>query len=847
MRLAAFLLALPLFAAAPVVSPTAINHTDIRGRVAYGLLVSPITATVTATGSWSMASANDTAGHYVTVLKVSGTGTCTDADGAVSATCSGMSGNAVLRLGWLSWWTNLNVPGTYTTNLTFTAGADTTVVPITVAVVAPEPRAFSEIAAPSGCANSNALYAPVKDTCTVTSERPPSTAFSLPSVGTPYTDAQFGGTVTPITAARYFHDYSSRTPFNSDGTRLVVTAYPVGGSVAPEVINATTGANVASSIPGTDTWRIWSATTVDKYYYVSGTQLRQYTVGGANSLVRDFAADGLTALSNGGQADASKDDWVAFYDDSGGVKKVCAYNIPGNALACASYGALSPAVTVNYVLLSKGADVVSGCRYVILADASTLGGSPIYCVVGGTMTLVTRGPNYPGHTALYDFDPSTACAPALGRCVAAGHDDTVEQGGIQYLVTGEYFENAPAMYAIVALRLNAGTAMTTPVELGGGLRIIYAYQHGSGISYLTQHHVGCARSAPYCAISTGILSDSSGVQGSVTGYEITNVTASSTNAVITIGTHPFQIGDVVNIGGVGGPTIVNVPCTVTAIAATTLTCAIDLAGQPAYTAATGALHANVGTATLPARKAFGGELIVFRPDGFLRRVAENRSIPSTKERDSTAVGYYSISRAAISHDGSRIAGDSNYGNPTQFRVALADTGVTGTAFGLTRATGIRATEYLIHYRAPDAATCTQVVSVNADLTSPVLNTTDAGGFRDRYAHATSLTANTRYYFTLCGARIQGTFTTRAAETPATSTLAVRGFAPANLTITNMRVTWGYTSSMSETPVDISCTSGTECGGTIPAQSKRVVWVARVYRNISTAVTPTGAAVAVSVD
>jgi hypothetical protein len=78
--------------------------------------------------------------------------------------------------------------------------------------------------------------------------------------------------------------------------------------------------------------------------------------------------------------------------------------------------------------------------------------------------------------------------------------DTLEDSaGIQYLVeNGE--TSAPCEFSLSTYQLNTGLNMLKQVELGGGRKkVLTLWRCGPG---WVDEHVGCAKAAPYCVIST---------------------------------------------------------------------------------------------------------------------------------------------------------------------------------------------------------------------------------------------------------------------------------------------------------------------------------------------------------
>ncbi len=80
------------------------------------------------------------------------------------------------------------------------------------------------------------------------------------------------------------------------------------------------------------------------------------------------------------------------------------------------------------------------------------------------------------------------------------HVDTLEDsGGTQYLVMNAE-TSSPCEVSLSTYQLNKGTEMNRQIELGGGRkRVMTLWRCGPG---WVDEHIACARSSPYCVIST---------------------------------------------------------------------------------------------------------------------------------------------------------------------------------------------------------------------------------------------------------------------------------------------------------------------------------------------------------
>ena len=779
--------------------------------------------------NWSVTADNDQPGRYMRMVSATGTAACKGGENE-RLSCTG-SDTATIVLSFTSWWSGLGSPGDYTTNLTIRntdKPDESVVVPVTLSVVAAAVRpVFSYAGSPIDCRNTHQKFGADVDTCNVADERPPGPGAPVPAVGGTYKDPTFGSTVRVITPPRQIHAYASVSAFNSDGTMAVVSNMSGMG----RVVNTTTGDVIAENIPGSDVWRLWSSVSPNAYYHTGrspGTVLYRYTVNAGDQRLRDFSD--LTngqPITTGGQGDLSKDEWVAFYSDK--AKVVCAYDIPNDWAYCTSYGHIQPAITPNYALISKGVDSATGKRYVILAG---LPATFVFTVdpERRTLDLDTVGPNHLGtdHRLLVDWNPDNGCVPSAGRCLSQAHDDTVEDAnGIQYLVQAPYYES-PNAIGLVAFQLNTGKLMTLPIELGGGMHLIYWYQPGSGVSMLTMNHVGCARNAPYCVLTTGKAAPGGAGQGATVSQVITGATNEENIRITTRQPHKYTPGTPVNIGGVAGNTAANgIWTVVSVIDANNFTISADGRSSGVFVAG----YATVGPAGPMKRSAYDGEVIVFAVgprDPMMRRVAFHRSVYYSME-DGTGFGYYAIPRGCISHDAKQVLYSSNFGEPTQFRVVTAETGLWSGPNAHVQALG---SEALIAYRSGRGDVCTREISNTHTFANASASADDGDGLL-RFWHITDLNKKKNYYWRIScqETSLRGSLQTNDAGPVEGGPVSLR-LMPSESGAESVRVRWGYTPEMQEEPVVAPCAGG--CSVDIPAARQRVVYVHWVWRDAAEA-------------
>jgi hypothetical protein len=113
----------------------------------------------------------------------------------------------------------------------------------------------------------------------------------------------------------------------------------------------------------------------------------------------------------------------------------------------------------------------------------------------GTLKPEFRGPENLEKAGNHDG----VCDPG-DSCYVGSHVDTMEDSaGIQYLVAnGE--TSIPCEVSLSTYQLNKGVDLLKQVELGGGRKkVMTLWRCGRG---WVDEHVGCAKAAPYCVIST---------------------------------------------------------------------------------------------------------------------------------------------------------------------------------------------------------------------------------------------------------------------------------------------------------------------------------------------------------
>jgi uncharacterized protein (TIGR03437 family) len=399
-------------------------------------------------------------------------------------------------LGLVDWRAAAQAPGTYTGKVTFTApgGASATVNVIwTVTARRPTPK-FSYMSTPQGCTTPGGFPDPAL--CTVPDEKPPG-GFTPPAVGGSYTDQNFGADIKILTGTGIYHTYSANNPLSAHNKYLMT--YPADGSF--NVIDAATGQMLFAKVPANQNFT-WDSDNDSVYYYIAGAAMVKHDLStGADTTLVDYSKDGhkFSSITRGGTTGASKDNWISFFAPN--EKQVCALSLADVKTYCADYSnAPGPSYgNIDYVLDSKGVDKGTGKRYVILVAGGANPGIYSVNTAAGRLDLEYRGPEDPDGNGNHD----NVCDPGE-KCMYPSHSDTLEDSsGTQYLVY-DSFSNNPCEVSLSTYQLNKGLSIMQPVELGGGRRKVMTlwacpFPNNDGG---TDDHVGCARKAPYCVIST---------------------------------------------------------------------------------------------------------------------------------------------------------------------------------------------------------------------------------------------------------------------------------------------------------------------------------------------------------
>ncbi len=400
------------------------------------------------------------------------------------------AGSVTVQL--VSWWVARQKPGTYSQAITVSGHSGSTQVQVTLKVV-PQlpPPAFSYpfASGASGCRMTAGLPDPA--VCDVPGEKPPGN-FSPPPEGGSYIDPNFGAPVRIVSGPRSIHGYSSPSAISAANKYILAL-----GQDEVRVVDLRKGTiRARPRIPFEGT--MWDARNPALLYYYSGTRLIQYNVEtGRSTTIADYSRPpyGFTKVTAGATGDTSKDNWAAFFAPK--EQSICAVHLEGGETYCTSYaGIRGGPYTPDFSTISKGVDSQSGKRYVLLVAApATL----VFTVneAGGDLDLDYLGGELPTSDGNLDGN----CDPGE-RCHGTEHGDTFEDAdGIQYLATASEFFN-PCGFYLVTYRLNVNSHPGERVELGGGMRVVMQLFRCGGMDNWADLHVGCAKSSPYCAVST---------------------------------------------------------------------------------------------------------------------------------------------------------------------------------------------------------------------------------------------------------------------------------------------------------------------------------------------------------
>ena len=233
---------------------------------------------------------------------------------------------------------------------------------------------------------------------------------------------------------------------------------------------------------------------------MAGPAIQKVDVGARKvSTLIDYSKDvhRFTSIQSGGTGDTSKDNWLPFWAPN--EHQVCALDLDQVRTYCADYTHIPglPVGFIDFTLIAKGVDRKTGKRYVVLVAVPSLA---VFSVnqAAARLDFEYRGPENPESKGNHD-----GVCDAGEKCLATPHTDTFEDSsGTQYLVFNSDTQS-PCEFSLATYRINAGAKILIDAELGGGRKRILAIDKCSGPApWPKDDHIGCAKSSPYCVIST---------------------------------------------------------------------------------------------------------------------------------------------------------------------------------------------------------------------------------------------------------------------------------------------------------------------------------------------------------
>jgi Malectin domain len=329
--------------------------------------------------------------------------------------------------------------------------------------------------------------------CTIPGEIPLG-SFAVPAIGGTYTDPNFGGVVRVMTGTPYIHPYALPSPISAHNKYLNVLGRD---SFISSMLDLTTGAVAFYNVPFAGGAHVWDAQDDDVYYRIYGTQVVKHTLStNTDAVVADYAGQ-FTYINAGGSTDTSKDNWLSFWAPN--EHNICAIDLINVRTYCADYLASDPNNRVgwdfiDYSLISKGVDSVTGKRYVFLMAAPALGAWSVNLSTG-RLDFEYRGPE---NLDISQGNHDGVC-DAGEPCLGAPHADVMEDSdGKQYMVTTKGNED-PCELDLMTFALSSGSLLYNDESAGGGRhRVINLANCGTN---WPDYHVGCAKSSPYCVLS----------------------------------------------------------------------------------------------------------------------------------------------------------------------------------------------------------------------------------------------------------------------------------------------------------------------------------------------------------
>lgn len=408
-------------------------------------------------------------------------------------------GSAQITLNPVGWAAKKLPPGKHSLTVLFRGpnGAVLQSIPVQAEVVARRPDArFTYLKGPTGCKRPPEYID--EATCEVPDERPPG-SFRPPLRNESYVDPNFGATVRVITDPPAVHAYSYPSAISAQNKYVLVSRRDNWTAVSP-----VDGKIIRENLPANERLgTMWDAIDPETLYILQKQSVQRYNVRtGKTQTVANYAKGPIrfSSITNGGASDTSRDNWISFFAPD--EREVCALDLNTGATYCSSFDRLGR-VFLNPngkgTLIAKGIDRPTGKRYVVLVAAPTMA---VFSVNLEKKKLDFEylfperlGANEGRGNGDGVCDPDEAC-------YVGEHTDTFEdENGVQFII-GEFDRPEPCAQFVYSYRINKGKDVLTPEELGGGARHLMTLQVCGGRDVWTDFHLGCAKFANSCVIST---------------------------------------------------------------------------------------------------------------------------------------------------------------------------------------------------------------------------------------------------------------------------------------------------------------------------------------------------------
>jgi hypothetical protein len=401
------------------------------------------------------------------------------------------SGPGSVQIGLRGWMVGPKAAGSFKeTVVVAPQGGQPVNIPVSFSIVPRQPGPkFRYLSGPVGCKQTRDF--PDADTCAVPDEWP--NPMTPPMKGGSYRDPNFGSTIRVLSDTSCSHAYSTPSAISAGNNHVLMWCKD-----GVHVIDARTGGEIFNP-PSHNMTPRWDARDDNVYYYTDGAKMQKADV--AARKITTFVDYGkapfrFAEIKTGGTGDTSKDNWSPFWAPN--EHQFCVLDIDHQRTYCVDYAKIPglPVANIDYAMIAKGIDKPTGKRYVLLVATPSLAAFSVN-ETAAKLDFEYRGPEDPEKNGNHN----DVCE-AGEQCLDTPHMDTMEDSaGVQYLVING--QASPCEFALATYRLNAGPRILQPVELGGGRKRIMAIDKCSGPGpWPKDDHIGCAKSAPYCAIST---------------------------------------------------------------------------------------------------------------------------------------------------------------------------------------------------------------------------------------------------------------------------------------------------------------------------------------------------------